>query len=43
MDRAVNRPAANVAYAALGLLAFFAAWQWAGKAGVAGPALPAAE
>lgn len=41
MDRAVSRPVANFGYAALGLTAFFAAWQWVGKAGVAGPALPA--
>ena len=41
MDRTPNRPAANFAYAVLGLAAFFAAWQWAGKSGVAGPALPA--
>jgi ABC-type nitrate/sulfonate/bicarbonate transport system permease component len=41
MDRAVSRPAANFGYAAVGLLAFFAAWQWVGKSGVAGPALPA--
>jgi ABC-type nitrate/sulfonate/bicarbonate transport system permease component len=41
MHRTTNRPAANFAYAAVGLLAFFAAWQWVGKSGVAGPALPA--
>jgi ABC-type nitrate/sulfonate/bicarbonate transport system permease component len=41
MDRTAKSPAANVAYAALGLVAFFAAWQWVGKAGLAGPALPA--
>jgi ABC-type nitrate/sulfonate/bicarbonate transport system permease component len=41
MKRPRNNPAANFAYGALGLLAFFALWQWAGKTGVAGPALPA--
>ena len=41
MDRTPNRSAANFAYAAVGLLAFFAAWQWAGKSGAAGPAVPA--
>lgn len=36
-----SRNAADLAYAILGLVAFFAAWQWAGKSGVAGPSLPA--
>ena len=31
----------NAGYAALGLVLFLALWQWAGKAGVAGPSLPA--
>jgi NitT/TauT family transport system permease protein len=41
MDRAQAQPAANLGYAILGLLVFFGAWQWAGRAGVAGPGLPA--
>lgn len=41
MDRAKRRPAANLGYAVLGPLMFLALWQWAGKAGIAGTALPA--
>ncbi|HTV59877.1 MAG TPA: ABC transporter permease subunit [Verrucomicrobiae bacterium] len=41
MDRQQTRPAANLGYAVLGLLAFFALWQWAGKSGIAGTTLPA--
>jgi ABC-type nitrate/sulfonate/bicarbonate transport system permease component len=41
MHRTQNNPVANFAYGAVGLLAFFALWQWVGKAGFAGPALPA--
>jgi NitT/TauT family transport system permease protein len=41
MERAKNQPAANLGYAVLGLALFFAAWQWAGKAGIAGPVMPA--
>jgi NitT/TauT family transport system permease protein len=40
MERTRNDSAENLAYAALGLLIFFALWQLAGKAGVAGSALP---
>ncbi|MFY9752226.1 MAG: ABC transporter permease subunit [Candidatus Acidiferrales bacterium] len=40
MDVPRNRSAANFGYGFLGLLAFFCAWQWAGKAGTVGPMLP---
>lgn len=40
MESGRNRTVTNVAYAALGLLLFFALWQWAGKSGVAGSVLP---
>lgn len=41
MQRVKNQPGGNLGYAVLGLALFFAAWQWAGKAGIAGPVLPA--
>ena len=40
MERTRNQAGENVAYAVLGLGIFLALWQWAGKAGVAGSALP---
>jgi ABC-type nitrate/sulfonate/bicarbonate transport system permease component len=40
MERTRNQSAENVGYAVLGLGIFFALWQWVGKTGVAGPALP---
>ena len=41
MERAKNQRAANLGYAVLGLALFFVAWQWAGKAEIAGPVMPA--
>jgi len=41
MDRLQSRPVANITYAILGLVAFFALWQWVGKTGLVGPSLPA--
>jgi ABC-type nitrate/sulfonate/bicarbonate transport system permease component len=40
MERTRNQAGENFAYAVLGLGIFLALWQWAGKAGVAGSALP---
>ncbi len=40
MERTQIRSAENIGYAVLGLGIFFALWQFAGKAGVAGSALP---
>ncbi|MGH9756459.1 MAG: ABC transporter permease [Candidatus Acidiferrales bacterium] len=41
MEQGRNQKFANAIYAALGLLVFFALWQWAGKTGAAGSSLPA--
>jgi ABC-type nitrate/sulfonate/bicarbonate transport system permease component len=41
MEMTQSRPSTNPIYAALGVVLFLALWQWAGKAGVAGPVLPA--
>jgi ABC-type nitrate/sulfonate/bicarbonate transport system permease component len=40
MERTKNQSAEDIAYAIVGLGIFFALWQWAGKSGAAGPALP---
>jgi ABC-type nitrate/sulfonate/bicarbonate transport system permease component len=41
MEMTQSRHTANTAYAVLGLVLFLVLWQWVGKAGVAGPVLPA--
>ena len=41
MQTTPTQRTATTIYAILGLVLFFAFWQWAGKAGVAGPMLPA--
>src|SRR5271167_3002973 len=41
MQRDKSQSGTNLLYGAIGLLLFFALWQWIGKAGFAGPTLPA--
>jgi ABC-type nitrate/sulfonate/bicarbonate transport system permease component len=41
MQRANSKPVANFFYGVLGVAVFLALWQWVGKAGFAGPTLPA--
>jgi ABC-type nitrate/sulfonate/bicarbonate transport system permease component len=41
MEMTQSRHSTDPIYAALGVALFLALWQWAGKAGVAGPVLPA--
>ncbi len=43
MEMTQSQLRTSALYAAAGLVLFFALWQWAGKAAVAGPALPAAS
>jgi ABC-type nitrate/sulfonate/bicarbonate transport system permease component len=41
MEMTQRRHSTNPIYAALGVVLFLALWQWVGKAGIAGPVLPA--
>src|ERR1700744_1918849 len=41
MEMTHSRPTISAIYAAAGFVLFLALWQWAGKAAVAGPVLPA--